>query len=382
MLAVIHRTSSHESPALLSIAGKPLLYRQLQWLRAIGCDKVIVEIPRGRVGEALRRRIELDDVIIPGTVWVESDTPLSMRNIAKQAGAANQAFLAIPDDVLGDGDLSAILVKGGLASSIALWESPFNRGLNRLVSVRVVSTIQAKSCMMAGPGWAVRIRNEHDAWKLTLQLLDGTRKAGPNTCWAVQIHGVEERPGVWIARGAKVHPLSVIEGPALIGPGVTIGRGAKLGPKVVVEENAFIGQDTLLRHTHVSSGTIVPDGMLVEDAMLTPGWVLDLEAPSRPRHSVPELGSIYPTGKRRRPSAKRHALAAIAAVAVAAFATNWMFHHLTSVRSTEITTVEAPPEEAGEAWSESASVGPNSHEAIAVSVAPNVHDEAAEGHSK
>jgi hypothetical protein len=122
--------------------------------------------------------------------------------------------------------------------------------------------------------------------------------------------------------------------------------------------------------------------MLVEDAMLTPGWVVDLEAPSRARLSVPELGSVYPTARNRRPSSKRHALAAFAAVAVAAFATNWMFHHLSAARSSGITTVEAPSDELDDDVVAPAPAGAIAPASMNASVAPNLHREDAEGHSK
>lgn len=43
MLAVIHRAP--EGPSRdLPVAGRPLLVRQLQWLRAVGAKQVVVEL--------------------------------------------------------------------------------------------------------------------------------------------------------------------------------------------------------------------------------------------------------------------------------------------------------------------------------------------------
>jgi hypothetical protein len=44
MRGVIHRVVGAPGAGLLPVAGRPLVARQLQWLRTIGCLRVAVEI--------------------------------------------------------------------------------------------------------------------------------------------------------------------------------------------------------------------------------------------------------------------------------------------------------------------------------------------------
>lgn len=86
--------------------------------------------------------------------------------------------------------------------------------------------------------------------------------------------GEEVRPGVWIDRGARVHPSARIVGPAYIGRGARIRASALIGGFSAVEQSAridlgaIVEESSLLPHTYVGKGINVAHAIVAQSQFM------------------------------------------------------------------------------------------------------------------
>ena len=261
MRAVIHPPASLDPfVCLLPVAGRPLIVRQLQWLRANGVEQVVVVLPPSALGDAVARR--LADERVSRDVYLLREE-VSVREAARRAGFPDDAsFVALPYDVLGDGDLTRLLAKAEAAGARGVLAPPCALPWRRHPTVDVLGPDpRAERRTVVGPGWGVSVRTLGEALELGDAILRGRLpEAGPEHLFPVQVHGVEIAPGVWTTRGARIHPRARLVGPAWIDRDCVVEAEAQVGPGAHLSAGAV-----------VTRGCRVVRGYLGEDAMLEEG---------------------------------------------------------------------------------------------------------------
>ncbi len=189
MIALIHLLPEIGTRGMLSVGGRPLLARQLDWLSSLHFQRILVELgtdgPSRGVAEwihdtgALRQR---DGRV---TIVTSEDRP-GAREIATRAGiATSRSLLAIPADFLGDGDLGALFPAANAFGLVAFFAPP--RALSALSggTMRVVRAPLMggqRPVIAQGTGWGVRLKSAADANALwaaaTASKLPGRRIGG------------------------------------------------------------------------------------------------------------------------------------------------------------------------------------------------------------
>lgn len=188
MLAVIHRipqgakaparvgagapsAGDQPTPGLFDVAGVPLIARQIDWLRAVGASPIVVEIGDDEgSGELCDWILDVDE---DGLMMVPTSSPLGPRALAARAGSPEGIpFLAVPENVIGDGDLLDVFLKSARGGAIVLFQPP--RGVTLPYgSVRIVGERGGSSSLVQGKGWAVRLGARADARALGNAALRG-----------------------------------------------------------------------------------------------------------------------------------------------------------------------------------------------------------------
>jgi NDP-sugar pyrophosphorylase family protein len=279
LLAIIEKTSEPAIP-MLPIAGCPLLFRQLEWLRACGFDQVAVEIPIGPSGEEIAARLQLDALGWDAVV-VATNGRVSAREIASRAGFPPEVpVLAIPGDVLGGGDLTQAYI---LASSSGALGQPADLTLELPppaflpertfgASLRLINGTFGQSRTQSLAGWGMRILCPADAIAIGSAALDGR---GPGC--GLLVRASETFPGIWVARGGRIQAGSEVTPPVLIGPGAIVRSGARVGPRVFLGAGAVVEQRAVLSDAIVAPDTIVGEKVIAQGALVTPTGLLSAE---------------------------------------------------------------------------------------------------------
>jgi hypothetical protein len=276
VLAIIEKPSAPGIP-MLPIAGYPLLFRQLEWLRACGFDQVAVEVPIGPAGEEIAARLEVDALGWDAVV-VATNGRVSAREIANRAGFFPEApVLAIPGEVLGRGDLTQAYV---VASSSAVEGPPADLILELPppaflpegtpgALLRLIDGTFGAGRTRSIAGWGMRILCTADAIAVGSAALDG-RSPGCD----LLVRASETFSGVWVARGGRIQAGSEITPPVLIGPGAIVRSGARVGPRVFLGDGAVVERGAVLTDAIVAPDTIVGEKVIAQGALVTPaGWL-------------------------------------------------------------------------------------------------------------
>lgn len=74
--------------------------------------------------------------------------------------------------------------------------------------------------------------------------------------------------GVFIGEGVKIHPSSVIEGPAIIGSNTEIRPFAYVRGSAIIGENCVVGNSTEIKNSVLINGAQVPHYNYVGDSIL------------------------------------------------------------------------------------------------------------------
>jgi hypothetical protein len=259
--ALIHELPGAIGAGALDIAGRTLLVRQLQWLRELGIEDVVVEVTIGSAAARRAASLLSDDPLTLRVVVIPSRSALGSAALAQRAGLpADELFLSLPAD---------LLVHGALA----LPEQPLRvrfpapsfapQAPTRALELRSVAREIDDTHEELRPeqGWAIALSDHGTAHTLSCAVLAGQV---PD----VLVHAAELRPGVWLARGARVAEDAVLTAPVLIGNEARVFARAQLGPAVIVGDGSVIERDAVLSEVAVSADTLVGEAARIRNAQI------------------------------------------------------------------------------------------------------------------
>lgn len=209
---------SREAPGLFAIAGRPLILRQIEWLRATGARRVAVEVEEGPSGRALASLLDNSFGLGRSLAVVSSERLIGAREIARRADFNDEKpIVAIPADLVGDGDLRLVVRAANRYGAIALFEPPtalrqMARGTVRVMrsapgagwEATVVGAPGVGPAMVRGPGWAVRVQTSKDALLVGAAVL-GDRLPAAGGAHAFPLTGGPKthRSGVYVKTDAS-----------------------------------------------------------------------------------------------------------------------------------------------------------------------------------
>ena len=275
MYAVIHEIESISTHGLIPIAGRPLVARQIQWLRSMRCRGIAVHIGSSAESIALGQWLARGDAIGTNVRLVLSGKELSPREIARRAGFPDDApLLAIPADVLCGGDIEAIQAHADPDGALVALRAPsalgdyFDGSAVRMLG----TTTQATSADHAA--WAIRIRSLADAFAIGVAVLDGRLEHSSKN--GVLLHASERERGIWISRGAHVDPTAQLIAPVLLGADTVIRAGAVVGPRVFLGDRSVVERRTRLADAMVAPGTIVGEDLVLSQVAIDAHGTQDL----------------------------------------------------------------------------------------------------------
>jgi NDP-sugar pyrophosphorylase family protein len=264
---------------MLSIAGRPLIERQLQWLRAVGCHRVALEIGTDPESSELACWLSEKEALGADVAIVLASRPLGAAEVAQRAGfPPGVPYLAVPGDVIGDGDLT-LLYRVANASGAWAMTSPPEGTPHPLESgvVRLIGARREHPKIVDGAGWTARVRTVREAMTLgSAALMKRLPEQGGPHAWCIQMHASEIEPGIWIARGATVDPGAKLTAPVLIGTDAIVRSGAQVGPDAFIGDRAVIEADAVVADATVEPGTIVGEGMELRGCVASPWSVTEL----------------------------------------------------------------------------------------------------------
>ncbi|HRI62643.1 MAG TPA: hypothetical protein PK156_00350, partial [Polyangium sp.] len=200
MYAVIHEIESTSTHGLIAIAGRPLVARQIQWLRSVNCQGIAVQIGSSAESVALGQWLARGDAVGTNVRLVPCGKPLSPRQIARRAGFPDTTpLLAIPADTLCGGDFAAIKMIAGHDDATLTLPAPqaladvFDGGTVRLIgNTQLLITA-------ASEAWAIRVGSLADAFVIGIAVLEGRLESQPKQ--GVLLHASERERGIWVGRG-------------------------------------------------------------------------------------------------------------------------------------------------------------------------------------
>ena len=160
MIAVIHQVPNAPTKGMLNVAGRPLVDRQLEWLFAAGCERVVVELGEDAAGAEVATWLAEDLRFGREIRVVSSGIALGPREAARLADVDSHApLLALPADMLCRGDLGQMHALGNPGGVIAFFDAP--HALARDVRGGTLRLVRApirfrQPAVMSLRGWAVR----------------------------------------------------------------------------------------------------------------------------------------------------------------------------------------------------------------------------------
>jgi hypothetical protein len=87
------------------------------------------------------------------------------------------------------------------------------------------------------------------------------------------VAATEVRPGVWVARGARVAPTAVLDPPVFVGENTAVGPRARVGPYAVIGPGCMLDHDSAVRDATVCPDTYIGGGVAL-DGVIADGPVL------------------------------------------------------------------------------------------------------------
>jgi hypothetical protein len=228
------------------VAGRCLLVRQLQVLRDLGIEDVVVEVCEGP--RALERATFLlgDDPLVSRVTLVPSGAPLGVAELARRGGLRDdEPYLALPGDTLFRATLDLERVP-------ARYELAHPPGTDLPDAELTVETLVERASVSPQTleGWGVRVPTESAAHQLGCAALSGNAHG-------IMIHATELRPGVWCARGARLADDAVVHAPVLLGVDTLVMNRAQLGPRVVLGDRVVVERNAMLSDAAVAEGTLI-----------------------------------------------------------------------------------------------------------------------------
>jgi hypothetical protein len=249
MWAVIFESAGAPGAGLHDIAGRPLLIRQLQWLRDNRVAPVAVEVREGPHAARLAALLlGGSDPLLEGCVVLPSAAPLGLWAAAARAGVpAAEPLLGLASDLLVSGVLPAPCGEGRYRV-----DAP--PGFARAHSEFTVTGARAApGSTRQHVGWGLHVDSRATAHALSCAVLAG-RAPG------VLLHAAEVKPGIWLSRGAHVHADAQLRAPVLVGPDTHVLAGAVVGPEALLGKEVLIERGARVARASVGDLTWVGEG--------------------------------------------------------------------------------------------------------------------------
>ncbi|NRA35001.1 MAG: hypothetical protein HRU17_16865 [Polyangiaceae bacterium] len=238
MRAAIYQLGSGERPALLGVAGRPVIARQLQWLRDCGVVEVAVEICADAECLSLARWLESRALGL-AVKFVLTNVPIGPEQLMDRAGWRGERVLTIGADcVLGIVPKEILTLANGPVR-VSPWVEPVGGVLTASAYVYDESSGEAGSDVVTS-GWGASIRNALSAHQLGRVVLSGALIGWLPNAWRMPIHAAETSPGVWVAASAVVAEGAELVSPVFVGPDCYVAADATVGPGVVLEERSVV----------------------------------------------------------------------------------------------------------------------------------------------
>jgi hypothetical protein len=330
MDAVIYLTRDGFDAGAVDVAGRPLVQRQVQWLRAVGCDRIAVEVGPDDASSGAAAALAED----PNSTCVRfvlSRSPLGPRELAARAGLSTDAILAVPSDVLGDADLAPLFSTRGGATVVARMRPPDGLSLDGASVTLVRGGASIELALDEGAG--VLVRSARDglsvgAWVIRQQIrsesASGDRPSGvvsvgnpvERAPLSVLLHGAADPRGCVLARGSVIEPGATIHGPVVLGANARICAGASVGPDVVLGAGVVVEPGAALERCVVLAEVIVGPCEHRDRVLGADGACSIDDAPSAPRAKVLSAFDLASRGPEAT-SLLARALAFVIAVALA-----------------------------------------------------------------
>ena len=301
MDAIIFRSPDAPFAGAHDVAGRPLVVRQLQWLRAIGVERVAIEISPSAEHASLVRALDADLALTAGVQRVVTRTPRDPEELTGRAGLGKRGpLLLLPSHVLGGADLLRVVPSLRGSSRLTL-RRPNELAMLPPGHVTVMVPGSAGLEDVEAPGWGVGLPTALDALELAaLVLVSGLDLDVSVGETGVQIHAAESHPGIWLARGAKVERGARLTAPVYVGPDAVVRSGARLGPGVVLLERSVVERGATLHGVVVRPDVIVGEGVQLSASVVEPTGVADLETGEQLRVDDPLVLAVRPRlGERR-----------------------------------------------------------------------------------
>lgn len=278
MDAIIYRSPDAPYAGAYDVAGRPLLVRQLQWLREIGAERVAVELSPSAEHATIVRALDADLALTAGVQRVVTRTPRSPEELARRAGLGQRGpLLLVPSHVLGGVDVLRLLPRLHRSTRFEL-RRPHELAMLPPGHITVLLPDAPAVDEAQAPGWGVSLPTALDALELAALVLSGGLE--PDAAVGevgVQIHAAESRPGIWLARGAKVERGARLTAPVYVGADAVIRAGARVGPGVVLLERSVVERGATLHGVIVQPDVIVGEGVQLSASVVEPTGVADIE---------------------------------------------------------------------------------------------------------
>jgi hypothetical protein len=323
MDAIIYRSPEAPLAGSYDVAGRPLVIRQLQWLREIGVERAAVELAPVAEHAAIVRALDADLALTAGVQRVVTHTPRSPEEIARRAGLGRRGpLLLVPSHVLGGADLVRLLPRMARSTRFEL-RRPHELAMLPAAYVTIVLPDETELDAAQAPGWGVSLPTALDALELAALVLSGGLELDPSAGeLGVQIHAAESRPGVWLARGATVERGARLTAPVYVGADAVVRAGARVGPGVVILDRGVVERGASLHGVVVQPDVIVGEGVELSASVVEPSGVSDLETGERLAVDDPLVLDTRPRRPERRDTraivAALHARRATTRLALAA----------------------------------------------------------------
>lgn len=287
MRALIFEQAGTVGAGALDVAGRALLVRQLQWLRGQELEDVVVEIASGAFAlERAELLLGVDPLTLRCQV-IPTRGPVGVAELAARAGIQDgELFLALPADLVVHADLAL----SDRLTTYAIAAPPFaaqQPGEKLALRTRAAESAQTTSIEH---GWALRVGDLATAHALSCAMLNGHSEN-------LLVHAAELRPGIWLARGARVSEDATLLPPVLIGAEARVFAGAHLGPNVVIGRRAVIEREAVLSEVSVAAGTLVGEGMRIHQSQVDARGTTSLSDHTRTEVDAPlQLASTLEQG--------------------------------------------------------------------------------------
>ncbi|MEZ5238158.1 MAG: sugar phosphate nucleotidyltransferase [Microthrixaceae bacterium] len=321
-------TSNAPKP-MMPLANRPMMEHVVTLLRKHGITEIVVTV--AFMADTIRTYFGDGSEFGVQMTYATEETPLgtagSVRNASDQL---DDTFLVISGDVLTDIDLGAIIEAHRRADAVATiglvrvdnpleygivitddegnierflekptWGQVFSDTINSGIYVlepRIFDWIPPEQSVdfsgevfpavleagerilgAVGEGYWEDVGTLDAYVRTHKDILDGRVEA--------EIPGIEVADGVWVGKGAEIHPDAVLGGPAVIGENCNIDAGVKVGEYVVfgtgvrvrpdaelercvVHDNAYLGESVRLRGAVIGRSADLRRGARCEEGVV------------------------------------------------------------------------------------------------------------------